>query len=91
MKLCEIYFIHFNFKCKWSGFFLYIIHYSSSQKYVTKNFKHYQIYFDVFLFEKIYSMERIYKQSIFKNKILKIRHLKVIQILKAIINKRLKS
>ena len=36
-------------------------------------------------------MEKIYKQSIFENKILKIRHLKVIQILKAIINKRLKS
>ena len=73
------------------SFFLYIVYHSLNKKCVTKNFKNHQIYFDVFLFEKIYSMEKIYKQSIFENKILKIRHLKVIQILKAIINKRLKS
>ncbi len=73
------------------SFFLFIIYYLSNQKNLTKNFKNYKLYFNIFLFEKIYLMEKIYAQSIFQNKILKIRHLKVIQILKSIINKRLKN
>jgi len=73
------------------SFFLYIIYYSLNQKCVTKNFKNYQVYFNVFLFEKICSMVKIYKQSSFQNKTLKIRHLNVIQVLQSIINKRLKN
>ena len=73
------------------SFFLYIIYYSFNQKYITQNFKNYQVYFDVFLFEKICSMMKIYKQSNFQNKTLKIRHLNVIQVLQSIINKRLKN
>ena len=73
------------------SFFLFIIYYFSNQKHFTKNFKNFQIYFNIFLFEKIYLMEKIYSQSTFQNKILKIRHLKVIQVLNSIINKRLKN
>jgi tRNA A-37 threonylcarbamoyl transferase component Bud32 len=73
------------------SFFLYIIYYSFNQKYITQNFKNYQVYFDIFLFEKICSMVKIYKQSNFQNKTLKIRHLNVIKVLQSIINKRLKN